>query len=104
MEEVCAGLSAKRASEVVQRIEEPQDSGDWCQKSHDEWLFVNQNRLEIDLLHELEDALRRLARGDFGLCQDCQEPISAKRLEALPWARYCVQCQEKVTAAAGGSA
>src|SRR5208283_4664031 len=43
--EVRQGLSARRAAEFVQRPEEPLDFGDWCQKSHDEWLFVNQNRL-----------------------------------------------------------
>jgi DnaK suppressor protein len=34
----------------------------------------------------------------FGICMECEEPISAKRLDALPWARYCVSCQEKIAA------
>jgi DnaK suppressor protein len=93
-EEVRSGLSARRAAEVVHLAREPLDFGDCCQKSHDEWLFLRQNRLESDLLRELEDALSRLARGDYGICQGCRQPIPAKRLEALPWARFCLVCQE----------
>ncbi len=101
-QEVRSGLSAKRAAEVVHLAGEPLDFGDCCQKSHDEWLFLRQNRLESELLRDLEDALRRLASGDYGVCQGCREPIAAKRLEALPWARFCVTCQE--AAAPAGSA
>jgi DnaK suppressor protein len=101
-EEVRMRLSANRAAEIVHRPEEPLDFGDWCQKSHEEWLFVNRNRLEIELLRELEAALLRLTTSDFGICGECQEPISAKRLDAVPWARFCVPCQERATAAAVG--
>ena len=34
----------------------------------------------------------------YGVCPECEEPISAKRLDAVPWARYCVSCQEKIAA------
>jgi DnaK suppressor protein len=91
------GLSTRRAAEVVARPDEPLDFGDWCQKSHDEWLFLNQNRMEMELLRDLEAALRRLDTGGFGVCQGCEEPIAAKRLEAVPWARFCVACQESVS-------
>ena len=101
-EEVRMRLSANRASEIVHRPEEPLDFGDWCQKSHEEWLFVNRNRLELELLRELEAALRRAAGGDFGICGECHEPISAKRLEAVPWAKFCVRCQEREAAAEVG--
>ena len=92
-EEIRAGLSATRA-EVVRRQDEPQDIGDCLQKSHDEWLFVNQNRIESELLREVEAALHRLEEGDYGICQSCQAPILEERLEAVPWASRCVRCQE----------
>ena len=95
IQEVRQGLSARRAAEFVQRPEEPLDFGDWCQKSHDEWLFVNQNRLETAHLRELEAALRRIERGTFGICAGCGEPISEKRLEAVPWAKFCIPCYER---------
>jgi DnaK suppressor protein len=101
-EEIRTRFSAKRAAEVVHRLDEPLDFGDWCQKNHDEWLFLNQNRLEIELLRDLEAALSRLASGEYGTCQGCREPICAKRLEAVPWAEFCVRCQEKAAAAAAG--
>jgi len=94
--EVRQALSARRAAEFVQRPEEPLDFGDWCQKSHDEWLFVNQNRIEAALLRELEAAARRLERGTFGICEGCGEPISERRLDAVPWARFCVPCEARV--------
>lgn len=94
------GLSARRAAEVVSRPDEPLDFGDWCQKSHDEWLFLNQNRIEMELLRDLESALRRIEAGSFGICQGCEEPIAAKRLDAIPWARFCIPCQENAASAA----
>jgi DnaK suppressor protein len=93
-EELRHGLSARRAAEHVARPEEPLDFGDWCQKSHDEWLFLNQNRMEVELLRDLEAALRRLDAGNFGICQSCGEAIAPKRLAAVPWARFCIPCQE----------
>ena len=43
----------------------------------------------------LEDALRRLAVGEYGVCSDCRSPIGAGRLRALPFAALCLECQEK---------
>ncbi|SLM47334.1 protein of unknown function [Nitrospira japonica] len=44
---------------------------------------------------QLDEALRRLDEGTYGVCEDCEEPISAGRLRALPFARRCVACQEQ---------
>ena len=48
------------------------------------------------LLKEVVTALRKLDEGGFGECERCGEPISEKRLEALPFARYCIECQRAV--------
>jgi DnaK suppressor protein len=45
------------------------------------------------LLKEVLTALRKLEEGGFGECERCGEPIAEKRLEALPFARYCIDCQ-----------
>jgi len=42
----------------------------------------------------VEQALGLLESGEYGICQDCGEPISPKRLEAVPWTTMCVSCQE----------
>ena len=47
------------------------------------------------LLREVEAARARIADGSFGVCLLCEEPIAPKRLQAIPWAAYCVSCQAK---------
>jgi len=49
---------------------------------------------ESKSLMQVSAALRRIDDGDFGICLECEEPISSKRLAAVPWAYYCLQCQE----------
>jgi DnaK suppressor protein len=49
-----------------------------------------QEKQELD---EVEAALARLETGCFGTCEDCGGPISLARLQAVPWARYCLTCQ-----------
>jgi RNA polymerase-binding protein DksA len=46
-------------------------------------------------LYELEDALKRIDDGSFGICEDCKRLITKVRLKAVPQARLCVKCQEK---------
>ena len=87
-------MSADKAAAIVSRLEDPSDSGDLSQQSHEEWLFLNRNSLEKSLLREVEEALLRVREGVYGICQECEEPISPKRLQALPWAKFCVRCQE----------
>jgi DnaK suppressor protein len=52
--------------------------------------------LEFDskCLAQVDAALLRIDDGEFGICVECEEPISAKRLAAVPWAIYCLHCQE----------
>ena len=96
-------MSADKAAAIVSRLEDPSDSGDLSQQSHEEWLFLNRNNLEKSLLREVEDALLRSKEGTYGICQECEEPISPKRLQALPWAKFCVRCQEMLGAMADQS-
>jgi DnaK suppressor protein len=93
-------MSAEKAAAIVSRLEDPSDSGDLSQQSHEEWLFLNRNNLEKTLLREVEEALTRIQEGAYGICQECEEPISPKRLQALPWAKFCVRCQEMLGAMA----
>jgi DnaK suppressor protein len=99
-EEVRRSMSAQKVAQVVTRLDVPSDEGDLSQQSHEEWIFLNRNTLEIKLLREVEAAVRRIEQGTYGVCHECEEPISAKRLDALPWAKYCVKCQEEVAARA----
>jgi len=50
---------------------------------------------ERSLLYELEDALKKIDEGAFGICEDCKTAITKIRLKAVPYARLCVKCQER---------
>lgn len=50
---------------------------------------------ERKLLYELDDALKKIEEGKFGICEDCKSFITKSRLKAVPYARSCVKCQEK---------
>jgi DnaK suppressor protein len=73
---------------------------DQAQAIRDEFISLRLNHIDYGELRLIEEALDRLNHGDFGTCQGCEEPIPVKRLRAIPWARYCVPCQELAAAAA----
>jgi DnaK suppressor protein len=95
-EEVRRSMSAQKAAQVVSRLDCPSDEGDLSQQHHEEWIFLNRNSIDMKLLREIADALHRIEHGSYAICLECEEPISAKRLDAVPWARYCVSCQEEI--------
>ena len=97
-EEVRSSMSAQKAAQVVARLDIPSDEGDLSQQSHEEWIFLNRNTIDMKLLREISGALHRMETGQYGECMQCEEPISVKRLDAVPWARYCVTCQEQIAA------
>jgi DnaK suppressor protein len=57
-------------------------------------LAASQLELRSSRLRELRSALRRLKAGVYGVCLECESEIGVKRLRAVPWARYCISCQE----------
>ncbi|MDD4953790.1 MAG: TraR/DksA family transcriptional regulator, partial [Candidatus Omnitrophica bacterium] len=50
---------------------------------------------ERKMIYELDDALKKIDEGAFGICEDCKSPIAKNRLKAVPYARLCLKCQEK---------
>jgi DnaK suppressor protein len=96
-EDVRRSMSAQKAAQVVARLDVPSDEGDLSQQHHEEWIFLNRNTIDMKLLREISEALQRMDHGAYGICMECEEPISAKRLDAVPWARYCVTCQELIS-------
>jgi len=69
-----------------------------AQISHDEFVSVRLNNLDYEHLQLVDEALDRLDSGHYGICLACDDRISAKRLAAVSWARYCVTCQDSVGA------
>jgi DnaK suppressor protein len=48
------------------------------------------------LLREVKAAMARIEDGNYGVCESCEEAITPRRLDAVPWARFCVQCQDRM--------
>lgn len=70
------------------------DSGDEAVSLSMEKLKTSLEQNEIDELNLIDDALNRIAKGEYGLCIDCGEPISNVRIETSPYAARCIICQE----------
>lgn len=49
---------------------------------------------ERDTLFQIEEALKKIDEGEYGSCSHCSSEIPAPRLKAVPWAKYCIDCQE----------
>src|SRR5947209_13466468 len=72
-----------------------QDIADRAASSYTKEFLFSQSNNERQLLQMVETALQRIREGTFGECVNCGSEINAKRLEAVPWTRYCIACQEK---------
>jgi DnaK suppressor protein len=55
-------------------------------------------QMKAETLKQLDEALHRLETGTYGTCEECEQPISAARLQAVPFAPRCLDCQERVEA------
>lgn len=73
-----------------------EDLVDRANSAYNREFMLSLSGSERDLLKEIESALERVDSGEFGVCNACEEKIPAKRLQAVPWARYCIDCQELV--------
>ncbi|HEY3768534.1 MAG TPA: TraR/DksA family transcriptional regulator [Candidatus Angelobacter sp.] len=73
-----------------------QDIADRAASSYTKEFLFSQSNNERQLLQMVETALQRIREGSFGECVACENEINAKRLEAVPWTRYCIECQEKL--------
>jgi RNA polymerase-binding protein DksA len=56
-------------------------------------LSINLVSSEQEVLYQIDDALKRLDDGSFGVCQQCNAPISMSRMKAVPYASLCIGCQ-----------
>ena len=75
--------------------EATQDIADKAANSYTKEFLFSLSNTERDLLQQIDDALGRIESRGFGTCAACEEEMNPKRLEAVPWARLCLSCQEK---------
>jgi DnaK suppressor protein len=73
-----------------------QDIADKAASSYTKEFLFHQSNNDRQLLAMVDGALSRIREGNFGECISCGTEINAKRLEAVPWTRHCIECQEKL--------
>ena len=73
-----------------------QDIADKAANSYTKEFLFHQSNNDRQLLQLVEEALARIREGSYGECVNCGNELNAKRLEAVPWTRYCINCQDKV--------
>ncbi len=71
------------------------DLGDQANTAYTREFLFELGNGDRRLLRDVLDALRKLDEGGFGECERCGEPIGERRLDALPFARYCIACQRR---------
>ena len=90
--ELLAGTSDRE--EIL--IENAAEEFDRLQQQMNREVAIRNLDRESKLLKDVQAAMKRIAEDTFGTCLRCEEPIPEKRLKALPWAAYCVSCQETI--------
>src|ERR1017187_4081409 len=88
--ELVAGL--RKRDDIA--IEKSPDALDEVQLAGERELAIRTLDRESSLLRQVKGALVRVADGSYGTCLHCEEEIKPKRLDAVPWTKYCIRCQE----------
>jgi len=89
--ELSVGLRNNREDIAIQKTP---DALDEVQLAGERELAIRTLDRESSLLRNVRGALTRIADGSYGTCLHCDEEIKPKRLEAVPWTKYCIRCQE----------
>jgi DnaK suppressor protein len=86
--------SLRNRDEIV--IEKAPDALDEVQLAGERELAIRNLDRDSNMLRQIRRALARIEDGSYGICLHCDEEISPKRIAAVPWAAYCIKCQEQV--------
>ena len=70
-----------------------QDMADAASNSYNADILMSISDNDLNLLKDIDNALDKIKNGTYGICEECEEKISEKRLEANPVARYCISCK-----------
>lgn len=71
------------------------DLADQATGNNEVHIHLKLKQTDAKILQAIEEALRRIEHGTYGICRDCGEPIAPARLRAIPWTRSCISCKEK---------
>ncbi len=95
IQEIKQQLGQSVTEEQQRRLEAAMDSGDQALVDLEREMGISLQEMRNRERQLIDDALDSLDEGTYGMCADCGEEISEKRLHALPFARLCVECQSK---------
>ncbi len=95
VKEAKSEISKYIKGETRQLVDTALDDGDWSVVDLSEEISLRQLNAHKDTLQKIDEALLKLGEGTYGTCEDCGEAISEKRLKILPFAIYCIDCQER---------
>ena len=71
------------------------DLADKAANSYTKEFLFGQTNTDRAILNMIDEALKRIRSEEYGTCVNCQGEMQQKRLEAVPWAKHCITCQEK---------
>lgn len=94
-EEITARLSEAYSESKEVETGIAQDLVDKAESSYTKEFLLSLSDAERKKLLLIDAALNRIDKDEYGICQRCQKNISKKRLNAVPWAPHCIECQEK---------
>jgi len=72
------------------------DLADKAANSYTKEFLFGMTNTDRTILNMIDEALKRIKINEYGSCANCQEEMQQKRLEAVPWAKNCISCQEKI--------
>jgi DnaK suppressor protein len=94
LKEVKEEIAKYISGENKQLVDTALDDGDWAVVDISEDISLQRLSAHRKLMYAIDEAIRKIAEGTYGTCEDCGEEISEKRLLVLPAATLCVDCQE----------
>lgn len=95
VQEARTEISKYIKGETRQLVDTALDDGDWSVVDLSEDISLKQLSSHGETLRKIDEALRKLDEGTYGICEDCGEKIEEGRLKILPFAIYCIDCQER---------
>ena len=97
--ELLSGVAQTKQNLHTTQHDYGKDEGDRANTSLAREIDLEHKSRDRALLASVDAALKRISEGTFGGCLNCGQEINTKRLEAIPWVRYCITCQELIDGA-----
>jgi len=95
LKDLYSAIEGKR-TEGIRDFDEPEpDIYDLCVQSYSKEQIYSLCERDREVMLRVEEALDRIKRNTYGICEECEESIEERRLEALPWVKLCITCQSR---------